>query len=74
MSDEDCLEEDHRTFIIDQDDIPPSPSKKSLDLGLNFAKVEQNSYEHEETGIQEQSVLVVFELPDGSLGESYVSS
>lgn len=57
MYDDDCIEEDGRTFTIDQDVEPlPSPSRKNAGLGLNFAKVECGYAEAE--GIQEQDVLV----------------
>ena len=75
MSDNDeCIEEDNRTFVMAERDATSycSPSKKSSSLELNFAKVDFNSQENEE-GIQEQPILVVFELPDGSVAESYVS-
>ena len=76
MSDNDeCIEEDNRTFVMAERDHPSycSPSKKSAALELNFAKVDFRSQDSTEDGIQEQPILVVFELPDGSVAESYVS-
>lgn len=79
MSDhEDCLEEDGRTFVMSSltnDEEPlESPSKKSVGLALNFAKIcDRDDHDEHECGIQEQEALVMFELPDGSMGESYVS-
>ncbi len=87
MSDDEYLEEEDRTFVInDNNDIPylESPSKKNKNLDLNFAKLNNNSnnkynnnddnYDQHDNDnrIQEREILVVFELPDGSLGESYV--
>jgi hypothetical protein len=76
MSDhEDCMEEDGRTFVMSSsahEEPLESPSKKSSGLALNFAKISSDD-DNEECGIQEQETLIVFELPDGSLGESYVS-
>lgn len=48
-----------------------SPSKKSAGLALNFAKMSDRDDENGENGIQEQEALIIFELPDGSMGESY---
>jgi hypothetical protein len=51
--------------------MPTSPLLKGMDLDLSFAegrKRESDNYE----GIQEESVLVIFDLPDGSQGESMV--
>ncbi|KAJ1385420.1 hypothetical protein B484DRAFT_484784 [Ochromonadaceae sp. CCMP2298] len=46
-----------------------SPLLKGMDLDLSFAG-SKDPYRQEGLGVQEQEVLVVFELPDGSQGES----
>lgn len=76
MSDKDeYLEEDGRTLYHmnsnEQNEVMASP-KKLYGFGLNLAKVEFDG--DEEEPIQEQEILVVFDLPDGSCGEFFVSA
>ncbi len=76
------LEEDGRTFTLDTVEYDnsnsntfASPKRSDVELNLQFAKESSMAYggHHDEhTGIQEQSILVVFELPDGSTGECNV--
>jgi hypothetical protein len=48
-----------------------SPLMKGMDLDLSFAAASKNTYKRGDCeGIQEESVTVVFDLPDGSQGES----
>jgi hypothetical protein len=46
-----------------------SPLLRGMDLDLSFA-ASKRPYEEQGSGIQEQDVNVIFELPDGSQGES----
>ena len=74
------LEEDGRTlyniansndeYDENNENFNASP-KKIFGLDLNLAKVD--AYQDEEEPIQEQEILVIFDLPDGSCGEFYVS-
>lgn len=59
-------------------DSMASPKNRDRGLDLNLAKTEESKHgltygDAVEDGIQEQSILVVFELPDGSSGEEEVS-
>ncbi len=75
-------EEDHRTLKVSlslgeadfKGGAPSSPLLKGMDLDLSFAarKTEVNARMDYE-GVQEESLLVIFDLPDGSQGESTVS-
>ena len=51
----------------------PSSPVLHMDLDLSFAARKSPGTESNYTGIQEESILVIFELPDGSQGESMVS-
>ena len=71
------LEEDGRTlYHIESSEeaeyFNDSSPKKSFGLDLNLAKVD-SSYGDDEQPIQEQDILVVFDLPDDSCGEYHVS-
>lgn len=46
----------------------PTPVIAGIELDLSFA-AQEKSGRFEDSGIQEESVLVVFDLPDGSQGE-----
>eukprot|EP01038_Epipyxis_sp_PR26KG_P014462 gene14462-19410_t len=48
----------------------PSPNLHGLSLGLDLAFAASDSKKYEYDHIQEASVLVIFDLPDGSQGES----
>lgn len=67
---EDVLEDDKNTITLDNycDVKINSPLMRGMDLDLSFAAA-KDPYEQVD-GIQEHSVNVVFELPDGSQGES----
>ena len=67
---EDVLEDDKNTITLDNycDVKINSPLMRGMDLDLSFAAA-KDLYEQVD-GIQEHSVNVVFELPDGSQGES----
>lgn len=67
---EDVLEDDKNTITLDNycDVKINSPLMRGMDLDLSFA-VAKDPYA-QVNGIQENSVNVVFELPDGSQGES----
>jgi hypothetical protein len=66
---EDMMEDDKNTITLNSSRVVKlnSPLLRGMDLDLSFAAC-KNSYEQE--GIQEQDMNVVFELPDGSQGES----
>jgi hypothetical protein len=66
---EDMMEDDKNTITLNSSREVKlnSPLLRGMDLDLSFA-ASKNSYEQE--GIQEQDMNVVFELPDGSQGES----
>lgn len=51
--------------------MPTSPLLKGMDLDLSFAEGMKRVSDNYE-GIQEESVIVIFDLPDGSQGESMV--
>lgn len=71
-------DEDGRTLTISDDPVEckagPSSPVLHMDLDLSFAARKNPGTESNYTGIQEESILVIFELPDGSQGESMVSS
>lgn len=46
-------------------------SAETLDLSFADAKESKFSDEYLDNGIQEQSILVIFDLPDGSQGEGH---
>lgn len=74
-------DEDDRTLTISGDEemaeCKASLSSPGLhmDLDLSFAAHKSTGRERGSnyTGVQEESILVIFELPDGSQGESMVS-
>ena len=54
---------------------PASPlALHGLDLDLSLAARKTSGSDSHYTGIQEESLLVVFDLPDGSQGEAVVGS
>jgi len=77
-------EDRKRTISIDDGfmlpghkEAPTSPLLRGMDLDLSFAMAEAmskdgkaNSELKGEEGVQEESILVIFDLPDGSQGES----
>jgi hypothetical protein len=72
FEDLDVLEDKHTITINSARDVKiSSPLMRGMDLDLSFAG-SKDPYGRDENaiGVQEQEVLVVFELPDGSQGES----
>eukprot|EP00607_Mallomonas_marina_P001098 CAMPEP_0182428376 /NCGR_PEP_ID=MMETSP1167-20130531/22664_1 /TAXON_ID=2988 /ORGANISM="Mallomonas Sp, Strain CCMP3275" /LENGTH=119 /DNA_ID=CAMNT_0024611249 /DNA_START=279 /DNA_END=639 /DNA_ORIENTATION=+ len=75
--DPDDKEEDDRTIFVDGDDCYQhdpnsysSPSKlRGMGLDLSFAESFTKDEMDDEEVIQESTILVVFDLPDGSQGE-----
>lgn len=72
---EDCFdEEDPRGDFIsymDTADAKGVPSShRGVGLDLSFAAADKKGAESAPSGVQEENVVVVFELPDGSQGES----
>jgi hypothetical protein len=66
-------EDDKDTITINsarnnQDAKISSPLLRGMDLDLSFAASKEPNLDRE--GIQEQDITVIFELPDGSQGES----
>ena len=76
-------EEDSRVISVDRDDdydesedldykAYPLPQQVLRGMGLDLSRAPSKGDEKESgKGIQESSVLVVFDLPDGSQGESF---
>ena len=79
QEDEHYEEDDHRTLKVslslEENDFkltgPSSPLMKGMDLDLSFAARKTDAGADRE-GVQEESLLVIFDLPDGSQGESMV--
>lgn len=66
------MEEDQRTSNIIFDEpsdfkSPMSPKLRGMGLDLSFTAAERK---RDGAGVQEEGILVVFDLPDGSQGES----
>lgn len=71
-------EEDLRTLEVAVEELgdpkqgPASPLLRGMDLDLTFAASRKSEEGVGLRGVQEESVLVIFDLPDGSQGESLV--
>lgn len=70
---EDLMDDDKDTIRVSSAQVPNtklnSPLMRGMELNLSFAADRKDSYD-ESARIQEQDVLVIFELPDGSQGEN----
>jgi hypothetical protein len=68
---EELVEDDKNTITVNSSRAVKlnSPLLRGMDLDLSFA-ASKGPYEQQGSGIQEQEVNVIFELPDGSQGES----
>lgn len=70
---EDLMDDDKDTIRVSSAQVSNtklnSPLMRGMELNLSFAADRKDSYD-ESARIQEQDVLVIFELPDGSQGEN----
>lgn len=68
---DDLGDDDKNTITVNSSRVVKmnSPLLRGMDLDLSFA-ASKGPYESQGAGIQEQDVTVVFDLPDGSQGES----
>lgn len=76
-----ALDDDPRTITLSSMESdqpgkhPSSPLLKGMDLDLSYTRDRKgfdNDEEYRRRGVQEEEVMVIFELPDGSQGEMQV--
>ena len=75
-----AIDDDPRTITLSYTGegarAPSSPLLKGMDLDLSAARDRKgfsDEEDHRRKGVQEEEVIVIFELPDGSQGENQVN-